>query len=54
MASEYEGVSTQDRFDPQGCKTTMKAVVTTGTGGYEKLEYRDIPVPTIKPGEVLL
>ena len=24
---------------------TMKAVVTTGNGGYDKLEYRDVPVP---------
>lgn len=33
---------------------TMKAVVTTGTGGYEKLELRDVPVPTPGPGEILL
>jgi len=32
----------------------MKAVVTTGNGGYDKLEYRDIPVPTLASGEVLL
>ncbi len=32
----------------------MKAVVTTGNGGYEKLEYRDVPVPALAPGEVLL
>jgi len=32
----------------------MKAVVTTGNGGYEKLEYRDVPIPTPAPGEVLL
>ena len=32
----------------------MKAVVTTGTGGYDKLEYREVPVPTLAPGEVLL
>ncbi|MCP4688065.1 MAG: zinc-binding dehydrogenase [Desulfobacterales bacterium] len=32
----------------------MKAVVTTGNGGYEKLVYRDVPVPTLEPGEVLL
>jgi NADPH:quinone reductase-like Zn-dependent oxidoreductase len=44
----------KDRFDLQGCQTTMKAVVTTGNGGYEKLEYRDVPVPTPAPGEVLL
>ena len=33
----------------------MKGVYLTGFGGFEKLEYReDIPVPTTKPGEVLI
>ncbi|TGN42052.1 alcohol dehydrogenase [Marinobacter confluentis] len=32
----------------------MKAVVTTGNGGYDKLEYRDVPIPVPAPGEVLL
>ncbi|WP_245874141.1 alcohol dehydrogenase family protein [Alkalispirochaeta sphaeroplastigenens] len=32
----------------------MKAVVTTGHGGYEKLEYRDVPIPIPGPGEVVL
>jgi len=32
----------------------MKAVVTTGNGGYDKLEYRDVPIPTLGPGEVLI
>jgi NADPH:quinone reductase-like Zn-dependent oxidoreductase len=32
----------------------MKAVVTTGNGGYDKLEYRDVPVPTPARGEVVL
>ena len=32
----------------------MKAVVTTGNGGYERLEYKDVPVPELKEGEVLL
>jgi NADPH:quinone reductase-like Zn-dependent oxidoreductase len=43
-----------DRFDVKGCKATMKAVVTTGNGGYDKLEYRTVPVPTLAPDEVLL
>ena len=34
--------------------TTMKAVVTTGNGGYDKLDYRDVAVPTPAVGEVLL
>ncbi len=33
---------------------TMMAVVTTGNGGYDKLEYRAVPVPEPGPGEVLL
>jgi NADPH:quinone reductase-like Zn-dependent oxidoreductase len=32
----------------------MKAVVTTGSGGYERLEYRTAPIPEPGPGEVLL
>jgi len=32
----------------------MKAIVTTGNGGYEKLEYRDMPVPVLSEGEVLV
>ena len=32
----------------------MKAVVTTGNGGYEKLEYRDVPIPVLASGEALL
>lgn len=44
----------KDRFDTTGCTSTMKAVVTTGNGGYDKLEYRDVPIPSIGTGEVLL
>jgi NADPH:quinone reductase-like Zn-dependent oxidoreductase len=33
---------------------TMMAVVTTGNGGYDRLEYREVPVPACGPGEVLL
>ena len=42
------------RFDLQPGQPTMKAVVTTGNGGYDKLDYRDVPVPRPGPGEVLL
>jgi len=38
MANECATISKKDRFDLKGCKTTMKAVVTNGNGGYEKLE----------------
>jgi NADPH:quinone reductase-like Zn-dependent oxidoreductase len=32
----------------------MMAVVTTGNGGYDKLEYKEVPTPKPGPGEVLL
>ena len=41
-------------FDPGRIPTTMKAVVTTGNGGYDKLDYRDVPVPQPAAGEVLV
>lgn len=34
--------------------TTMMAVVTTGCGGFDKLEYKSVPTPVPGPGEVLL
>jgi NADPH:quinone reductase-like Zn-dependent oxidoreductase len=34
--------------------TTMKAVVTTGNGGYDQLDYCDVPVPRPGRGEVVL
>lgn len=45
---------TRDRFDVSDCASTMKAVVTTGNGGYDKLVYRDVPIPVPGPGEVLI
>lgn len=32
----------------------MKCVVTTGTGGYDKLAFLEIPVPELEEGEVLI
>ncbi|MAW07776.1 MAG: alcohol dehydrogenase [Halobacteriovoraceae bacterium] len=32
----------------------MNAIVTTGTGGYEKLVYKKVPVPKISSNEVLI
>ena len=43
-----------DRFKILDGARAMWAVVTTGNGGYDKLEYRQVPVPTPGPGEVLL
>jgi NADPH:quinone reductase-like Zn-dependent oxidoreductase len=54
MVSEHGNTLKTDRFDITGCKRTMKAVVTTGNGGYEQLEYRDVPIPKLDAGEVLL
>src|SRR3954452_23863972 len=35
--------------------TLMRAVLLTGHGGFDKLEYReDVPVPELQPGEVLI
>ena len=49
-------MSNNQRFDITGSSSdsTMKAVVTTGVGGYDRLEYRDVPVPELKVGEVLI
>ncbi len=35
-------------------KKKMNAVVTMGTGGYEQLSFRQVDVPTISSGEVLI
>ncbi len=42
------------RFDLETDLPTMKAVVTTGNGDYDRLDYRDVPIPRIGSGEVLL
>ncbi len=43
-----------DRFNMIPGRKTMKAVLTTGNGDYDKLEFRDIPIPMLEPGELLL
>ncbi|MFT6210488.1 MAG: NADPH:quinone reductase-like Zn-dependent oxidoreductase [Bacteroidia bacterium] len=35
-------------------KPTMKAVVTRGNGGFEQLDYCDMPIPELGAGEVLI
>lgn len=42
------------RFNLSSPAPTMKAVVTTGNGGYDMLDYRDVPIPQLLPGEVLI
>ena len=54
MALEYLSTRDQNRFRLDGCGKTMKAVITTDNGGYDRLVYRDVPVPVLAPGEVLL
>lgn len=44
----------KDRFAITGDTPTMKAVVTTGNGGYDKLVYQDVPIPKPEPQEVLI
>lgn len=46
--------TTQDETETPQLPATMKAIVTTGNGGYERLVCSDVPVPRIGPGEVLL
>jgi hypothetical protein len=42
------------RFNVLDNRPMMKAVLTTGDGGYEQLDYCDIPIPVAALGEVLL
>jgi len=44
----------RDRFDTSKASSTMMAVVATGNGGYEMLDYRRVPMPEPAAGEVLL
>jgi NADPH:quinone reductase-like Zn-dependent oxidoreductase len=54
MGNEHGRILKKDRFDIKGIKPTMKAVVLKGHGGYEQLEYRDVPIPELAVGELLL
>ena len=49
-----DALHNKNRFDLQTGQASMQAVVTTGNGGYEKLEYREVPIPAPGPKEVLL
>jgi len=42
------------RFELKPGAKRMMAVVTTGNGDYDRLDYREVPVPEPGPGEVLL
>jgi NADPH:quinone reductase-like Zn-dependent oxidoreductase len=59
MAADPEVIRRQtllspDRFDLTDGTAAMKAVVTGGCGGLDRLDYRDVPVPRPGVGEVLL
>ena len=47
-------MNNNQRFDITDSCRTMKAIVTTGVGGYDRLEYRDVPMPQFSAGEVLI
>lgn len=50
----YLQSTSKARFNLKPGQPVMKAVVTTGNGGYDKLDFRDVPMPVPGPGEVLL
>jgi len=59
MAAQQDVIRRQtalrpDRFQVIAGTRIMKAVVTTGQGGLDVLDYRDVPTPNPGPGEVLL
>lgn len=54
MKIKWDNAPKQDRFDPEGSGKVMKAVVTAGNGGYEKLQCRVVKLPKLEAGEVLL
>ncbi len=54
MGIKWDMDPQKDRFDPKDNRKTMKAVVTSGNGGYDKLQCRVVGLPALEPGEVLL
>jgi len=54
MTKQNAATPEKNRFDIRNSRAIMKAVVTTGNGGYEKLDYRDVPIPELASNEVLL
>ncbi len=42
------------RFELKPGEQSMQAVITTGNGDYDRLDYREVARPRIGPGEVLL
>lgn len=54
MNRVWDTTPRNDRFDPIVGQKTMKAVVTSSNGGYEKLECREVRMPKLETGEVLI
>lgn len=54
MKSMWNIEPKQDRFDPKDSSKVMKAIVTAGNGGYDKLQCRLVKLPALESGEVLL
>ena len=54
MLIKWDTDPKQDRFDRRDGRKTMKAIVTAGNGGYDRLQCRVVRLPTLEPGEVLL
>ena len=54
MKNNWDTDPKQDRFDPEDFRKVMKAVVTAGNGGYDKLQCRVVSLPTLEVDEVLL
>jgi NADPH:quinone reductase-like Zn-dependent oxidoreductase len=54
MKTQWDTGLKQDRFDPEDFREVMKAVVTAGNGGYDRLQCRVVNLPKLERGEVLL
>ncbi len=51
---QYPDSSNKNRFQLKADESSMKAVVTRGNGGFDQLDYCDVPRPQPGPGEVLI
>ncbi len=54
MRNKWDSGQKKDRFEPIAGKRTMKAVITAANGDYDKLECREVKIPVLESGEVLL
>ncbi len=54
MKERWDTEPRHDRFDPVDGQETMKAVVTSANGGYDRLQCREVAIPVPEAGEVLL